>query len=86
MPTSGTGPRPVKRFLTVPVGAECCGPFVTADQKNFFCGVQHVGAASREGVPYRSRDVGPFSTFPDGGWPRDSVIVVRRVDGGTVGT
>jgi uncharacterized protein len=86
MPTTGTGPRPVKRFLTVPVGAECCGPFVTDDQKNFFCGVQHVGAESREGVPYRSGDVGPFSTFPDGGWPRDSVIVVRRIDGGVVGT
>jgi uncharacterized protein len=86
MPMSGTGPRPVKRFLTVPVGAECCGPFVTADQKNFFCGVQHVGAASREGVSYRSGAVGPFSTFPDGGWPRDSVIVVRRLDGGIVGT
>jgi uncharacterized protein len=86
MPTSGTGPRPVKRFLTVPVGAECCGPFVTEDQRNFFCGVQHVGAASREGVPYRSGPVGPFSTFPDGGWPRDSVIVVRRLDGGIVGT
>jgi uncharacterized protein len=86
MPTTGTGPRPVKRFLTVPVGAECCGPFVTADQRNFFCGMQHVGSASREGVSFRSRDVGPFSTFPDGGWPRDSVIVVRRIDGGIVGT
>jgi uncharacterized protein len=86
MPMSGSGARPVKRFLTVPVGAECCGPLVTADQKNFFCGVQHVGAESREGVAYRSRDVGPFSTFPDGGWPRDSVIVVRRIDGGVVGT
>lgn len=86
MPMSGTGPRPVKRFLTVPVGAEVCGPFVTADQRNFFCGVQHVGAASREGVSYKSGNVGPFSTFPDGGWPRDSVIVVRREDGGIVGT
>jgi uncharacterized protein len=86
MPVTGTGPRPVKRFLTAPVGAEVCGPFVTADQKNFFCGMQHVGAESREGVNYRSGDVGPFSTFPDGGWPRDSVIVVRRVDGGVVGT
>lgn len=86
MPVSGTGPRPVKRFMTVPVGAECCGPFITADQKSFFCGVQHVGAQSRQGVAYRSRDVGPFSTFPDGGWPRDSVIVIRRIDGGVVGT
>jgi uncharacterized protein len=86
MPTTGTGPRPVKRFLTAPVGAECCGPFVTPDQRNFFCGMQHVGAQSREGVSFRSRDVGPFSTFPDGGWPRDSVIVVRRIDGGIVGT
>jgi secreted PhoX family phosphatase len=86
MPTSGAGPRPVKRFLTVPVGAECVGPFVTLDQRNFFCGVQHVGAQSREGVSYRGGDVGPYSTFPDGGWPRDSVIVVRRKDGGVVGT
>lgn len=86
MPTSGIGPRPVKRFLTVPVGAECVGPFVTLDQRNFFCGVQHVGAQSREGVSYRGGDVGPYSTFPDGAWPRDSVIIVRRKDGGVVGT
>ncbi len=86
MPMSGTGPRPVKRFLTVPVGAECCGPLVTADQKNFFCGVQHVGAANRDGASYTNSDVAPFSSFPDGFWPRDSVIVVRRVDGGVVGT
>jgi uncharacterized protein len=50
MPTTGRGPRPVKRFLTTPVGAECCGPFITGDQRNFFCGIQHVGAASREGI------------------------------------
>ncbi len=86
MPMVGKGPRPVKRFLTVPVGAECCGPLLAWDQKTFFCGVQHVGAESTTGQGYRGEPTGPYSNFPNGGWPRDTVVYVRRKDGGTVGT
>ncbi len=80
------GPRPVKRFLTGPVGSEICGPFVAPGNRSFFCGIQHPGSSGLEGRSYRGGPGSPFSTFPDGGWPRDAVIVVRRTDGGPVGT
>lgn len=86
VPMSGAGPRPVKRFLTVPIGAECAGPLVSPDQRTFFCGVQHPGAADAAGRSWRNEADGPYSRFPDQGWPRDSIIYVRRADGGIVGT
>lgn len=86
LPMVGKGPRPVKRFLTVPVGAECTGPLLAWDQRTFFCGVQHVGAESPSGQFYRGEAAGPYSSFPHGGWPRDTVVYVRRKDGGMVGT
>lgn len=85
-PVAGSGPRPVKRFLTAPVGAEVCGPLLSPDQRSFFCAIQHPGMANAVGKDYRGEPAGPYSTFPDGGWPRDAVIVVRRKDGGVVGT
>jgi secreted PhoX family phosphatase len=86
MPTQGAGPRPVKRFLTAPVGAEVCGPLISPDQRSFFCAIQHPGMSAVGKGDYRGQPDGPFSTFPDGGWPRDAIIVVRRLDGGIVGT
>jgi uncharacterized protein len=83
---TGEGPRPVKRFLTAPVGAEVCGPFIAPGERTFFCAIQHPGHEGLDGLPWRGGDDGPPSTFPDNAWPRDAVIVVRRIDGGIVGT
>lgn len=85
VPEGATG-RPVKRFLTGPVGSEICGPFVEPGGRTFFCGIQHPGTENLAGVFYRGGAEPPASTFPDGAWPRDAVIVVRRDDGGMVGT
>lgn len=86
LPLEGDGPRAVRRFMNVPVGAEATGPIFTPDLSALFVAIQHPGSSSVSGQNYRGGPDGPFSRFPDGGWARDSVIVVRRRDGGPVGT
>jgi secreted PhoX family phosphatase len=73
VPTGGEPgqPVPAKRFLVGPLGAEVTGPLVTEDARAFFCAIQH---------PDRK------STWPDGEYPRPSVVAVRRLDGGRVGS
>jgi secreted PhoX family phosphatase len=85
------GPRPVKRFLVGPVGAEICGPTLTPDETAFFCAIQHPGEGDVAGIDYsRQRWAGagakPPSSFPDGdgAWPRSAVVIVSREDGGPV--
>lgn len=84
--TNAPAPRMVKRFLTGPIGCEITGPFMSEDNKTFFCGLQHIGSADAKGIGYRGEQDTPFSTFPNKIWPRDTIIYVRRKDGGIVGT
>jgi uncharacterized protein len=86
MPTTGTGPREVRRFATLPVGAEGTGPKFAPDWRSFFLSVQHPGLESLDGNRFRGEAAGPYSTFPDGGWPRDSVVVITKDDGGIIGS
>jgi uncharacterized protein len=85
-PLDGAGPREVRRFATMPVGAEPTGPKFSPDFKTLFVSVQHPGLESIEGTRYRGEATGPFSSFPDGGWPRDSVVVITKDDGGIIGS
>ncbi len=86
-----TAPRPVKRFLVGPVGAEICGPIMTPDEHAFLCAVQHPGSNNVEGLEFSVLRWGgnpaPTSHFPDGGdsWPRSAVVIVTRDDGGRIG-
>jgi secreted PhoX family phosphatase len=43
VPTAGANRGQVLQFLTVPVGAECCGPLITEDGNTVFVAVQHPG-------------------------------------------
>jgi secreted PhoX family phosphatase len=64
----------LKQFLSVPVGAEACGPCFTPDQQTLFCAVQHPGD---DGTLEE-----PVSDWPDRGGrpPRPSVVdIVRNV-------
>ncbi|WP_102145850.1 PhoX family protein [Mycobacterium hubeiense] len=65
-----------KQFLTVPVGAETCGPVVTDDLVTV-C-VQHPGEADDHSIDK------PVSHWPDGGNApaRPSVVAVWKTDGG----
>lgn len=89
-PLVGDGPRPVKRFLVGPQGAEICGPLMAPDEKAFFCAIQHPGDSNAAGVPVSelrwAKGERPPSTFPDGGWPRSAVVVITKKDGGKIGT
>ncbi|WP_036566986.1 PhoX family phosphatase [Nocardia sp. BMG51109] len=68
-----------KQFLTVPFGAETCGPIVTG--KRVTVCVQHPG--ERDGATADK----PASHWPDGGssLPRPSVVAVWNGKGGNIG-
>ncbi len=69
MPVSGTERGKVQQFLTVPVGAETCGPLVSDDQLTVFIAVQHPGEV--DGATFEN----PASTWPHThNFPRPSVV------------
>ena len=77
----------VRRFLTGPVGCEVTGATFTPDGRTLFINIQHPGESPSE----RSDPAAPtrFSTWPDGagaGRPRSATVVIRKRDGGVVGT
>jgi uncharacterized protein len=84
VPTEGAERGHLKAFLTVPIGAECSGPLITRDARSVFVSVQHPGETTGS-----TRDT-PSSTWPDRlperPFPRPSVVVVSREDGGRVGS
>jgi len=69
----------VKQFLTVPIGAEACGPVILGDARSVFVAVQHPGEET--GSTFDT----PRSTWPDKlstkGYPRPSVAVVFAAAG-----
>jgi len=89
-PAAAERPRPIKRFLVGPPGAEICGPLMTPDERAFLCAIQHPGANDASGADFsRERWLGAAvpSHFPDGGnaWPRSAVIIITKDDGGRIG-
>ena len=72
VPVDGAERGQVKQFLTVPVGAETCGPTILEDGTSVFVAVQHPGEISGASVE------NPASTWPDGRYPRPSVVVAWR--------
>jgi secreted PhoX family phosphatase len=63
----------VKQFLTVPPGAEACGPFISRDGRTLWTAVQHPGEA--DGSTFDD----PVSTWPHTDrFPRPSVTVTYR--------
>ncbi|MFB4284493.1 PhoX family phosphatase [Nonomuraea sp. MTCD27] len=81
MPVKGKERGHLRQFLTVPVGAETCGPLVTEDQRSVFVAVQHPGETD-DATPES-----PSSRWPDGegSQPRPSVAVVWHGAGKKIG-
>jgi secreted PhoX family phosphatase len=75
VPLEGAERGHVKQFLTVPVGAEACGPII--NQGNVLVSVQHPGE-----LDGHSAD-NPGSHWPDGGsaQPRPAVVAVWNPNG-----
>jgi secreted PhoX family phosphatase len=79
--------RRATRFLTGPRGAEITGAVTTPDGRSMFVNIQHPGEPTTE----RSDPAAPtaLSTWPDGvsaGRPRAATLVIRKNDGGVIGT
>ncbi|MEE2523975.1 PhoX family phosphatase [Pseudarthrobacter sp. J75] len=74
----------VEQFLSVPRGAETCGPIIHDDERHVFVSVQHPGEEGTFEAPLSLFPdyVGAGETPPAGAFrmPRPSVIQVSRVD------
>ncbi|WP_432133627.1 PhoX family protein [Streptomyces sp. bgisy154] len=77
--TRGSRRGELKQFLTVPTGAETCGPIV--QDRRVLVAVQHPGEVDGADVDH------PASTWPDGPGKivRPSVVAVWRTDGCHIG-
>lgn len=80
VPLEGPQKGYLKQFLSVPLGAECCGPFISTDSRSVFTAVQHPGEVTGARVD------NPASTWPDGDFAKPGVVVAWRVDGRPVGS
>ena len=81
VPVEGVRRGRVKQFLTMPVGAENCGPLISRDGLTVFAAVQHPGEV--DDATFEE----PGSTWPHTDrFPRPGVICAYRVDGGRIGT
>jgi secreted PhoX family phosphatase len=82
----------VKRFLTGPRGCEITGVVMTPDMRTMFVNVQHPGESTRYwneqfGAPSTSNPT-TVSSWPygPGRRPRSATVVIRKVDGGRIGS
>jgi secreted PhoX family phosphatase len=66
--------REIKRFLSGPEGCEITGVITTPDMRTLFINVQHPGESPQ------------VSTFPFGDIPRSCTVVIRKNDGGIIGS
>ncbi|MFY7855516.1 MAG: PhoX family protein, partial [Rubrivivax sp.] len=77
----------IRRFLVGPVGCEVTGATMSPDGRSMFVNIQHPGESPSE----RSDAAQPrrFSNWPDqrpDGRPRSATVVIRKADGGVIGT
>jgi hypothetical protein len=77
----------IRRFLSGPAGCEVTGVIETPDGRTMFVNIQHPG----ENPKGRNDPANPkaFGSWPDGaagGRPRSATIVIRRNDGGVIGS
>jgi secreted PhoX family phosphatase len=77
----------IRRFLTGPVNCEITGLTFSPDGRTMFINIQHPGETPTD----RSDPAEPtkYSAWPDyaaGGRPRSATVVIRKKDGGVIGT
>ena len=80
----------LRRFLTGPRGCEITGVITTPDQRTMFVNIQHPGESTtfwntQFGTPSVTNP-STVSTWPFGGRPRPATVVIRKLDGGKIGT
>ena len=76
-----------RRFLTGPRGCEITGIAFTPDRRAMFINIQHPGeTASERSDPAKPQAISHWPDGPQGGRPRSATVVIRRKDGGVMGT
>ena len=80
----------LRRFLTGPRGCEITGVTMTPDQRTMFVNVQHPGESTtfwnnQFGAPAPANPT-TVSSWPFGGRPRPATVVIRKLDGGRIGS
>jgi secreted PhoX family phosphatase len=76
-----------KRFLTGPRGCEITGFHTTPDNRTAFVNIQHPGeVAGDRSKPDSPRALSNWPDYRPDGRPRSATVVIRRRDGGVVGT
>ena len=86
----------VKRFMTGPRGCEITGVTMTPDQRTMFVNIQHPGESTTywnnlnggspsTAIPYRV-STWPFGSASNPRRPRPATVVIRKLDGGRIGT
>ena len=77
----------IRRFLVGPIGSEITGATASPDGRTMFINIQHPGESpSERSDPRQPRR---FSNWPDhrpDGRPRSATVVIRKNDGGLIGT
>jgi secreted PhoX family phosphatase len=77
----------IRRFFTGPRGCEVTGATMAPDGRSLFVNIQHPGEApSERSDPASPRAVSNWPDFRADGRPRSATLVIRREDGGIVGT
>ncbi len=77
----------IKRFLTGPMNCEITGPVFAPDGRSLFVNIQHPG--ENPNMRSDSFNAKAFSSWPDGdkgNRPRSATMVIRKNDGGIIGT
>ena len=77
----------VRRFLVGPVGCEITGLTATPDGRTMFVNIQHPGESPRaRSDPKQPRQFSNWPDFHPAGRPRSATVVIRKNDGGAIGT
>jgi uncharacterized protein len=75
-----------KRFLVGPRGAEITGLTGTPDGRTFFVNIQHPGEGPQPNTPDNPRRFSNWPDFDPKGRPRSATVVIRKDDGGVIGS
>jgi secreted PhoX family phosphatase len=76
-----------RRFLTGPRGCEITGFHTTPDNRTAFVNIQHPGETPGDrSNPDKPRAFSNWPDFASDGRPRSATVVIRRKDGGIIGS
>ena len=77
----------IRRFLVGPAGCEVTGATGTADGRTMFINIQHPGESpSERSDPDDPRKVSNWPDRRPDGRPRSATVVIRKNDGGPIGS